>query len=41
MDHSFKPFKASNYSQNEAIERAAMEIEQWAHCKLKYTVPQV
>lgn len=41
MDHSFKPFKASNYSQNEAIERAAMDIEQWVHCKLKYTVPQV
>jgi hypothetical protein len=41
MDHSFKPFKASNYSQNEAIERAAIEIEQWAHSKLKYTVPQV
>ena len=41
MDHSFKPFKASHYSQNEAIERAVMDIEQWVHSKLKYTVPQV
>ena len=41
VDHSFKPFKASNYSQNEAIERAAMDIDQWAHSKLKHTVPQV
>ena len=32
MDHSFKPFKASDYSQAGAIEYAALELEQW--CQL-------
>jgi hypothetical protein len=35
MDHSFKPFKASQYSQIEAIERSVMEIEQWTERTLK------
>ena len=39
MDHSFKPFKASHYSQNEAIERSAMDIEQWTQSTLKCNVP--
>ena len=35
MDHSFKPFKASPYSQIEAIERSVIEIEQWTELTLK------
>jgi predicted alpha/beta-hydrolase family hydrolase len=38
MDHSFKPFKASQYSQIEAIERSVMEIEQWTEYTLKCRV---
>ena len=38
MDHSFKPFKASQYSQIEAIERSVMEIEQWTERTLKCRV---
>lgn len=35
VDHSFKPFKASLYSQIQAIERSVLDIEQWARCTLK------
>ena len=38
MDHSFKPFKASQYSQMEAIERSVIEIEQWTEGTLKCRV---
>ena len=35
VDHSFKPFKASPYSQIQAIERSVLDIELWARCTLK------
>ena len=35
VDHSFKPFKASHYSQIQAIERSVLNVEQWARCTLK------
>ncbi|MDC9720723.1 MAG: alpha/beta hydrolase [Gammaproteobacteria bacterium] len=38
MDHSFKPYKASPYSQEQAIERAILDIEQWLQGTLKCTV---
>jgi predicted alpha/beta-hydrolase family hydrolase len=36
MDHSFKPYKASRYSQIEAVERSVLDIEQWVQSTLKY-----
>jgi predicted alpha/beta-hydrolase family hydrolase len=41
MDHSFKPFKASHYSQIEAIERSVLDVEQWAQCALEYRDAEV
>tara|TARA_B100000780_G_C21055691_1_gene424111 strand:- start:344 stop:625 length:282 start_codon:yes stop_codon:yes gene_type:complete len=35
MDHSFKPFKASQYSQASAIEKAAVDLNQWFQTHLK------
>jgi predicted alpha/beta-hydrolase family hydrolase len=37
MDHSFKPYKASHYSQFEAVERSVLDIEQWVKSTLKYS----
>jgi predicted alpha/beta-hydrolase family hydrolase len=37
MDHSFKPYKASHYSQIEAVERSVLDIEQWVKSTLKYS----
>ena len=37
MDHSFKPYKASHYSQIEAVERSVLAIEQWVQSTLKYS----
>jgi predicted alpha/beta-hydrolase family hydrolase len=38
MDHSFKPYKASQYSQIEAVERSVLDIEQWVQSTLKYSI---
>jgi len=35
MDHSFKPYKASPYTQVQAIEQSVLNIEQWAKSALK------
>jgi predicted alpha/beta-hydrolase family hydrolase len=37
MDHSFKPYKASHYSQIEAVEQSVLDIEQWVQSTLKYS----
>ena len=37
MDHSFNPYKASHYSQIEAVEQSVLDIEQWVQSTLKYS----